>query len=262
MIEPRISLDSAYVSGADVDGGGGVEVFKNRVRINNKIAGLSYTHWRFNWNDISALPFGDGKSSPIEEMHSFKLNANLPYFINEKWFLLAQISANSTYEKQTNDSYGGGVFTFLSYKMDSDHTFQFGAFANYHPIKTLALPVVSYSFRSQQKDGLQVILGFPRTYIGYHLNNATLLRFGILFSQSVIKLSNESVLESRGYAEAKDYMSNIGISYELDETLRIESDLLYSLKREFNLYDSGGNETQNYSIKPSFGINLRVVYRF
>ena len=262
MIEPRVSVESSYLSDADVDGGGGVEVFKNRVRINNKIAGISYTNWRFNWSDISALPFGDGKTKPIEEMHSFKLNLNLPYFINEKWFMLAQISANSTYEKQTNDSYGGGIFTFLSYKMDSDHTFQFGALANYHPIKTLALPVISYSYRSQQKNGLQVVLGFPRTFIGYHVNEKTLLRFGAIFSQSVIKLSNTSTLEPRGYVEAKDYMSNVGIAYELDDSWRFESDLLYSIKREFNLYNSSGEEGKSYSIKSSLGVNVRVAYRF
>ena len=262
MIEPRVSVDSSYLSDADVDGGGGVEVLKNSLRVNNGFVGVQYTHWKFNWSDIAALPFGDGVTKPIEEMHRIQANLSLPYPINEKWFLLSQISLSSTYEKEMNDSYGGGVFSFLSYKMDKDHTFQFGAFANYHPIKTLALPVMSYSYRSQQRDGLQVVLGFPRTYIGYHLDPKTLVRFGAIFSQSVIKLSNESVLEPRGYVEAKDYMSNIGISYELDESLRIESDILYSLKREFNLYNSAGEEGDSYSIKPSFGFNVRVAYRF
>jgi hypothetical protein len=262
MIEPRVSVESSYLSDADVDGGGGVEVFKNRVRINNKIAGISYTNWRFNWSDISALPFGDGKTKPIEEMHSFKLNLNLPYFINEKWFFLAQTSFNATYEKETSDAFGAGIFSFLSYKFNEDHTYQFGAFANYHPIKTLALPVISYSYRSQQRDGLQVVLGFPRTFIGYHVNEKTLLRFGAIFSQSVIKLSNTSALEPRGYVEAKDYMSNVGIAYELDDSLQLESDILYSLKREFNLYNSAGEKGNSYSIKPSLGINVRVAYRF
>lgn len=262
MIEPRVSVDSAYLSDAGVDGGGGVEVFKNSLRVSNGFVGVQYTNWKFNWSDISALPFGDGVRKPIVQMHRIQANFSVPYPINEKWFLLSQISLSSTYEEEMNDSYGGGVFSFFSYKMDKDHTFQFGAFANYHPIKTLALPVMSYSYRSQQRDGLQVVLGFPRTYIGYHLDEKTLLRFGAIFSQSVIKLSNQSVLEPRGYVEAKDYMSNLGVSYELDEWFRIESDILYSLKREFNLYNSAGEEGDSYSIKPSLGINIRVAYRF
>lgn len=263
MIEPKVSLSSSYISKADFESSGGeVEVQKNSIRLNNGFAGVSYTNWQFAWNGIDKLPFGDGVSVPIKQMHRIHANVGVPYPINDKWFMLSQISVNSTYEKEMSDSYGGGVFSFFSYKMDEDHTFQFGAFANYHPIKTLALPVMSYSYRARKRDGLQVVFGFPRTYIGYNLNDKTLLRFGALFSQSVIKLSSKSVIESSGYVEAKDYMSSLGLSYEANDAFAVELDLLYSLSREFNLFDSAGNETSFHSIKPSIGASMKLSYRF
>jgi len=263
MVQPKISLDSSYVSDAKVNGSeGGVSVAKNRIQLNNAIGGISYTNWSFLWNNVGDLPFGNGVDSPIEQMHSVRINASVPYFINEQWFLLASLSANTTFEKEMEDSYGAGLFAFASYKLDDDHSFQMGAFANYHPITTLALPVMSYSYRARKTDGVQVILGFPRAYVGYFVNDITLLRGGMIFSQSVIKLSDESVVERSGYIEAEDYMSNFGVTYEFTPSFTLDADLLYSLKRNFIIYNSAGEEQQSYSIDPSFGANIRLRYLF
>ena len=263
MIQPKISLQSAYLSEGTFSGyDGSVEVSKNELSINNAIAGFSYTNWAFKWNDLAGLPFGDGVHSPIEQMHSFKANANIPYFISDKWFLLTSVSLKSSFEKETDDSYGAGLFSFASYQIDSDHAIQFGAFANYHPISTLALPVISYSYRARQSDGMKFILGFPRTYVGYHTNEDTLVRFGVIFSQSVIRLSESSTIQKSGFIEAEDYMSNLGISYELNSKLSIETDLLYSLKRDFIIYNKDGKELNSYSVKPSVGIDFKITYLF
>lgn len=263
MIQPKVSLESSYISDASLDGyDGSVSVVKNRLSINNKIAGLSYTNWAFHWSNLKDLPFGDGVHNPIEQMHSFKLNANIPYFINDKWFLLSSVSLKSTFEKETKNSYSGGIFSFASYKMNENHAIQFGVFATYHPVSTLALPVISYSYRARQSDGLKFILGFPRTYVGYHINEETLLRFGIIFSQSVIRLSDASVIQKSGFIEAQDYMSNLGVSYELSKHINIQSDVLYSVKRDFTIYEKNGSELHHYRIQPSFGVNFRISYVF
>lgn len=263
MIQPKVSLESAYLSDATISGyDGGVEVAKNQLRINNEILGFSYTNWAFYWNNLDDLPFGDGVHNPIEQMHSFNLNVNIPYFVNNKLFILTSVSAKSTFEKESSNSYGAGIFSFASYKIDDEHAIQFGAFANYHPISTLALPVISYSYRARQSDGFKFILGFPKTYAGYHLNEETLIRFGIVFSQSVIRLSDTSPIEESGFIEAKDYMSNLGLSYELNKNFNIETDLLYGFKRDLIIYSKNANELSNYSIDSSLGLSFKLTYTF
>lgn len=263
IIQPKLSLESSYLSHANIKGSeGSVEVHKNTLKINNDIIGFSYSNWAFAWNNIQDLPFGDKKTSPIKEMHAFKLNINAPYFVNEKWFVLSSASIRSSFEKSMNGSYGAGLFSFASYKINNNHTVQMGVFANYHKVSTLVLPVISYSYRARQNDGLQVVLGFPRTYIGYQVDKATLLKLGVIFSQSVIKLSDDSSIENAGFIEAKDYMGNVGFSHEFNEHLRLESNLLYSLKRDFAIFDAQGNEQTSYAIEPSLGANIKVVWLF
>lgn len=263
MIEPKLSLDSSYLSDASVSGSdASLGVSKNSIRINNAIGSLSYSNWNFAWRDIVALPFGDGVDSPIEQMHSIKLSVNIPYFINDDWFMLTSVSMGSTFERESENSYSGGLFSFAAYKLSENHSLTLGAFANYHPIATLALPIMSYSYRAREIDGFQLILGFPRAYVGYFVNERTLLRCGVIFSQSVIRLSNASVIESAGFIEAEDYMSNAGISYEIDENFTIDADILYSIKRNFIFYNSSGEELKSYNIDPSLGANIRLKYIF
>jgi len=263
IIQPKVSLESSYLSDANVKSSeGSVEVHKNTLRINNDIIGFTYSNWAFAWDNVQDLPFGDKKTSPIKEMHAFKININVPYFVNEKWFILSSASLRSSFEKSMNSSYGAGLFSFASYKIDNDHTVQMGAFANYHKVSTLVLPVISYSYRARQYDGLQVVLGFPRTYIGYQADKATLFKLGVIFSQSVIKLSENSSIENSGFIEAKDYMGNIGISHEFNKHLRLESNILYSLKRDFTIFDAQGNEQISYAIEPSIGANIKAVWLF
>lgn len=263
MLKPRVTFDSSYLSDADViDSGGSVAVTKNRIALANEIGSISYTNWSFLWNNIAALPFGNGVDKPIEQMHSVKVSANIPYFINEKWFWLTSLSINTTFEKEMKDSYGAGIFSFASYKLSDDDTIQMGIFANYHPTSTFGLPVISYSYRARKSDGFQFVLGFPRTYVGYYLSDAVLLRFGMIFSQSLIKLGDKSAIETAGYIEAKDYMSNLGISYAFDPKLTLETDILYSIKRDFTLYNSAGDEGQSYAIAPSLGVSFHLKYLF
>jgi len=263
IVQPKVSLESSYLSDANIEGSeGSVEVHKNTLRINNDIIGFTYSNWAFSWDNIQDLPFGDKKTVPIKEMHAFKININAPYFVNEKWFVLTSASIRSSFEESMNGSYGAGLFSFASYKVNSDHAIQMGAFANYHKVSTLVLPVISYSYRARQYDGLQVVLGFPRTYIGYHASKDTLLKFGVIFSQSVIKLSENSSIENSGFIEAKDYMGNIGVAHEFNKHLRLETNILYSLKRDFTIFDAQGNEQTSYAIEPSFGASIKAVWLF
>ena len=263
MIQPKVSLSSSYISDANIkDSLGGYEVTTNSFKLNNAFLGLSYTNSAFKWNNISDLPFGDGVSTPIEEIHTYKVDLKLPYKIDNKWFLISSISGKSSFEENTDDSYSLGIFSFASYKFDDEHTMQMGAFANYHPVSTLVLPVLSYSYRARQTDGFKFILGFPRAYVGYHLDKSTLIRLGMIYSSSVVRLDDESVISQAGFIETKDYMGNFGVTYDLNKNFKIKTDLLYGIQREFNIYDSSGDLQDSYTVESSLGVSFNAVYLF
>lgn len=262
IVQPKVSYQSDFLSDAQFDGyEGSVKTYKQKIQINNDIIGISYSRWDFDWSNEEDLSFYRGKT-PIESMQRIRLFANLPVPINEKWFMLNMFNINSTFENEMGDSYGVGISSFFSYRFDEDHAIQLGAFANYHPVKTLGLPVIGYSYRARKRDGLQMVLGFPRAYIGYHLGPTMLLNAGMVYSQAVIRLANDSGIEPQGYSEAKDFQSNIGVRYELNQNFELSVDLLYAFKRDFTIYDTNANEVDDYSIEPSAGAMIKIKYMF
>ena len=84
----------------------------------------------------------------------------------------------------------------------------------------------------------------------------------MIYSQSVAKLSDDSVIEKEGYIETKDYMANIGISYEFTKDLKVQADVLYELQRDINTYDKNGDLQDEYSVESSVGMNFKIVYFF
>lgn len=262
ITQPKMSFQSDFLSDAKFEGyEGSVKTYKQKIQINNDIMGFSYSRWDFDWENENALPFYQGKT-PIDSMNRFKLYANWPLHINDKWFMLNSVNVNSTYEKEMSHSLGAGITSFFSYKVDDKHTVQLGAFANYHPVKTLALPVIGYSYRARKRDGLKMVLGFPRAYVGYQITPEILLNAGMIYSQAVIRLADDSGIEPGGYSEAKDFQSNLGFRYEINTNFELSADLLYAFKRDFTIYNHHADEVDSYSIEPSFGGMVKLKYLF
>ena len=262
IAQPKVTYQSDFLSDAKFEGyEGSVKTYKQQLQINNEIVGLSYSRWDFDWKNENELPFYQGKT-PIEAMNRIKLYANWPLRINDEWFMLNTVNVNSTYEEEMSDSYGAGITSFFSYRVDDAHAIQMGAFANYHPVKTLVLPVLGYSYRARETDGLKMVIGFPRAYIGYHLNPDILFNAGMIYSQAVIRLADDSGIEPGGYSEAKDFQANLGLRYEVNKHFEISADLLYAFKRDFTIYDHNADEVDEYSIEPSFGGIVKLKYRF
>jgi len=262
IVQPKITFQSDYLSDAKFENSqASLKTYKQKIQINNDIVGFSYSRWDFEWSDEEQLDFYRGKV-PIESMERIRLYANYPLRINEKWFMLTSANINATYEEEYDDAFAAGLASFFSYKLDDKHSIQLGAFANYHTVKTLVLPVVGYSYRVREKDGLQMVLGFPRAYIGYHINPKLLLNTGLIYSQAIIRLADDSGIEPQGYTEAKDFQGNVGFRYDLNRHFNISADLLYAFKRDFNIYNHNADEVDSYSIDPSIGATLKIKYLF
>lgn len=263
MARPQVSLQSAWLSPAAFKGyDGTVRTSKQSLRISNGFGGIALSRWYFHWDDEQSLPFYRGKT-PIKNMQRIKLFGNYYHRFNDRWAMIAMLNVNATYEQELyGDAVGAGVMAFFSYRLGAEHAIQMGAFVNYHPVTTLALPAIGYSYRARADDGFQMVLGFPRAYIGYHPARGYLVRAGFVYSQAVIRLANDSGIEPSGYIEAADYQASFGVRIQFDGGWELNTDLLYAFSREMQLYDSGAHKTNAYRIEPSAGAMLRLIYAF
>lgn len=258
---PSLTYETSYLGTGEI-GQGDVRVLKNQFQLNKDFFTFGYTNWKFDWDNIASLPFGDHANSPIDQAHSLQASIRYRQKIDDQWSFMSLLSLKSTFEKELDNSFGINLLGFSSYNAGDGHSYQMGGFVNYHPVRTLILPTLSYSYREREKDGWHVILGFPRTYIGYHLNENCMLKGGMIFSQSLVRLSNHSSIENGGYIEAKDYLSNLGLIYTLSSSLSVSADFLYTLKREFTIFDSDAHEKQKNTVGNAAGVSVSLMYAF
>jgi hypothetical protein len=263
LVAPKVSYQYDYLGNAALSGETtSVTTQRQQLTLNNEIASLQYGYTTYQWYDLQDLSFGNGVDAPINQIHSIKLAGRYPFRPSERWFWLSSLNLNMEFEDQFEGSLGVGFFSFGSYKIDADHTVQMGLFGNYHPVASIILPVISYSYRARQSEGFQAVLGFPRTYVGYRIKEKLLLSGGLIYSQAVVKLGADNGLTPGGYLETKDYFGNLGATYDLTKHWQAEVNWLYALRREFTRYDSSEVELGKETIKPSSGIMLKLRYLF
>ena len=263
MARPQVTLESTWLSEAKVNGyKSSVRTSKQQLQVSNGFAGIDFSRWYFDWNDADALPFYRGKT-PIKHMQRINLHGKYFHKFDPQWAMLLMASVNATYEEELDgDAVGAGLFGFFSYRIDSDHALQAGAFVNYHPVTTLVLPVLGYSYRARANDGFTAVLGFPRTYVGYHAVPGWLLRAGFIYSQTVIRLADDSGIEPAGYVESIDYQASAGLRVAFAQRWEFSADLLYAFRRDFKTFDHAARQIDAYTIDPSFGAMFRLNYAF
>ena len=263
MARPQIGLESAWLAPAQFRGySGSVRTSKHKLQVSNGFGGLTYSRWYFDWDDAQSLPFYRGKT-PIKHMQQCRFYGNYYRRFGERWAMLLMLNVNATFEKELDgDAVGAGAMGIFSYRLNEDHSVQAGAFVNYHPVTTLALPALGYSYRARADDGFQMVLGFPRAYAGYHPAPGWLVRAGFVYSQAVIRLADDSGIEPDGYVEASDYQGSAGLRVQLKERWELSADLLYAFRRDMEIYDHTAHRIDAYRIDPSFGAMFKITYVF
>ena len=78
VIQPKITFQSDYLSDAKFGNSqASLTTHKQKIQINNKLFGFSYSRWDFEWSDAELLDFYRGKV-PIDSMQSIRLYGNYP----------------------------------------------------------------------------------------------------------------------------------------------------------------------------------------
>lgn len=266
FLAPKFLIEHSKLASQNISGNDGkVALDITQLSITNVLGGVSFENYNFTWKNISALPFGDKVNPPISQIQRIKVFGRVPYPINEQNMLLVGLSASSTYEQKTDDSYSYDVFGLLSHDMVKNDSVQIGAYVKYHPVQTVALPIIEYTFNLRSPDnqsGYYGNLGFPKTKIGYHLNAKWKADFQAIYRQAIAKLSDNSTISADGYSQIKSWRGEMAFYYSATKNLEIKSAIKYTLTRDWYVYDKNYQQTAHYFINNTAGLGLGLVYTF
>lgn len=260
----KIKTDFSSLQGVNLNKGGGYDIGHSKLEIGNFIANLSYEHFSVDWDEQERLPFATGEKKPLSSLTRYHLQGHIPYRLDNKRLWLAHIGAEWAYETEIKDSLSVQTYLLYSEKLNQKNSWQLGAYVNYHPVESVVLPIFEYTFNYPflERRGYYGHVGFPKTLLGYHLNNNLRTDFGLVYHQAIVKLADNSAIEPGGFFQSKNWRASWQLHYRLLPKAEIRVGLQSSISNALVLYNQDYDKKQHFYGDGGFGWNAGVTYRF
>lgn len=260
----QLRLTGSGVASAGVqDSGAGVSVIGQKGSVSYKDFFFSYERLDYSWENPEKLPFGNGKGDPWKALNVMGFGYARQGTINADWKYFAGGSLSSSFEDETQSSYGLGAFAGATYLFSSTLQFTMGAGLFYHEIQTMALPVIGINWNQGAPQGFSVAIGYPETHLSYRFNPEWAVRSRIVqFDRGIFRLSDNNTVEKEGYLKRQDLMADLGLEFTPLKHLIISARARYYFNRELSFYDRNGNHERKFDVDDAWGGVLSVSYRF
>lgn len=261
--KPKIEVEHRFLNSTGLQNEGGQFAFgADKLAVSNAFASVSYERWQLNWKEVEQLPFGDGESSPVEQMDSVRFGLRYMHRHNENLLWLTSAGVSATYEKEQHDSLSYSLFSMWIQQLDDGWAISYGALMSYHPVNARVVPVAGFSYRMHQPLGWSGLLGYPRSYIAYGFSPQWQFSSGLVNNSVMAKLAQDSKLMPDGYGEITAWQGDVALKYQPATHWSIETSLRYSPKYEFTVFDADGRRDTTYQMQPTWGAALGLSYQF
>jgi len=264
LLAVKIKADYSTLNSVTLNRGGGYDLNVTKLEVGNFLANVSYEAFAVDWRQFSELPFGNGLSSPLSELQRYHLKLHIPYRLDKNRLILTHLGAELAYEEQSDDALSLQAYTLYSQKLDALNSWQLGLYINHHPVETVILPIIeyTYNFNSQERQGYYGHLGFPKTQIGYHFTSKVRSQLEAVYHQAIMQLSDDSVIQPSGYFQSKNWRGEWATYYQISKALEMKMSLQASLSNKMVLYNQAYQEQDHFYGNGGLGVGLGVVYKF
>ena len=228
--------------------------------------GASFKRLSFDWQRTGDFVLDTHGQKPWGDLNeaSALLNWGGSITTQSSYFVMGGVSVG--YEDQTDDAYslfGGAI---ASYQFTSNWSASAGALLSHHPKVATSLqfvPVAGIDWRASATHGLTFSLGVPTTEIAWIFHPGTRLVLDMSsFEGGLYRLADDNPLRPSGYVELVN--SSVSLRFEtlLWKHLGLSLGVGQALDREFNLYDSEGDNKKSYDIENRPGFLATVSMAF
>lgn len=264
LLAVKLNVDIDNFRNAKFERGGGYDVKHFKYEIGNFLVSASYEKFAVDWSGLSQLPFGDSQKSPMSDLQRFTLKGHIPYRLDENRMWLGYLAGEWAYEDQMDDSLSLQAYLIYSQYWTSLKSWQVGVYVNYHPVETLYLPIIeyTYNFPFKSHDGFYGHLGFPKSIVGYFLNPKFRTEAGFFYHQAMVKLSEQSVVEPAGYFQSQNWRASWRTYYQWNSDLELHLGIQTNISNNLTLYNQDYLRQGEYAVNNGVGGNLGFSFKF
>lgn len=254
-----------YIGDADFRDGGSSSVGGVQVSIKSMGFSFGYEGRNYQWDDVSALDFGNGTDDPWDTLHRLSLGYEHNGFITKEWSYMAGVTLASAFEKEMDDSFGAAVRGGFIYMHDENMSFMIGARLFKNSFRTSFMPFLGVNYEDFDENGAGGFFSFgaPSTQAGYAFSNEGKVRFTFGMDGRTYRLSDDSVVVSKGYVETSAMQMGLYYDWTPTRAFSLSVGPEYCFNREIKLFDKDGDrigdkEKQDAAV----GLKLAIGYKF
>ena len=228
--------------------------------------GASFKRLSFDWHRAGDFTADTQGLKPWGDLDETSVALNWGGLMTKRISYLVMGGLTSGYEDQTDDSFYGMAGGMFLLSLSSNWSASAGALLSHHPKVATSLqfvPVAGIDWRASATHGLTFSLGVPTTEIAWVFHPGTRLVLDMSsFEGGLYRLADDNPLRPSGYVELVN--SSVSLRFEtlLWKHLGLSLGVGQALDREFNLYDSEGDNKKSYDIENRPGFLATVSMAF
>ncbi len=229
------------------------------------IFSLAYNVDDYTWENKEGLPFGNGRDAPWNTLHRFNLGANLGGDISENWTWFGGIFGTSSFEKELEDSFGGGARLGVAYHMTDRWDFSFGVAAFINSIRTRVYPLVggfNYDGTDESGQGVFAHIGYPNSELGYAFADNLKLRAGVETNNKFYRLADDSTVLEKGFVEISGWQALLRLDYIPIENLTLSAGPTFHFDRRVKTFRNDGDRVVDEKLGNALGGMVEARYKF
>lgn len=262
----RLRLDGNFIPEASFDDDQGkMGVYSGGFRARYGIFNFSYNVDSFSWSDKQNLPFGNGQDDPWSSLHRLHLGTNLQGEISDNWSWFGGLFATSSFEKEMEDSFGGGGRLGLVYQISERWEVGFGLAGFVNSISTRVLPFlgnINYDGTDSEGRGFFLHLGYPDLEAGYAFADNLALRAGVNTDSKYYRLADDSTVQAKGFIEISSWQALLRVDYSPANNLTLTAGPTFHFSRKIKTYHRDGDHVATEDLGNALGGMVEVRYKF
>lgn len=264
MLAVKFKLGIDHFDHVQLNRGGGYDLVHTKWEVGNLLASLSYEDFDLTWQEQEKLPFASGVQHPIASVKKYTLKTHIPYRINDQKMWLGHVGAELAYEKEYDRALSLQAFLLYSEYFSELGSWQLGMVVNYHPVETVVLPIVEYSYNYPftSRSDYYGHLGFPKTQVGYFIHKRLRTELGLVYHQATVQLADDSAIEPAGFFQSKNWRADWRSFYQFSSELEFVFGLQASVTNKLVLYDQGHRQKDHFYGSHGSGVSLGMIYEF
>lgn len=207
-----------------------------------------------------------GDSDPFDSLNKMYVDLHYQGFVNNNLYYMAGLNLGALYESDLSlgDSYNISPRLAFGYNFKSGMVAFVGAYANFNGAENVYLPILGLKLGEDKEKGWSGAIAYPATFVQYRFNPQWAVNCSFMTVRDTYHIDDDASKGdwSDGYFREESYGAGVGFNFTPFQHIRLGAGVFSYFDRNFTVYNSSGNEIEEFEVDNAAGAYVRAKLLF